>query len=36
VTLPFVFDGFKDHRENEQTEQRGDQSRRLIEGLFLV
>ena len=24
VTLPFVFDGFKDHRENEQTEQRGD------------
>ena len=24
VTLLFVFDGFKDHRENEQTEQRGD------------
>jgi hypothetical protein len=21
VTLPFVFDGFKDHRENKQTEQ---------------
>ena len=24
VTLPFVFDGFKDHRENKQAEQRGD------------
>ena len=24
VTLLFVFDGFKDHRENKQTEQRGD------------
>ena len=24
VTLLFLFDGFKDHRENKQTEQRGD------------
>ena len=24
VTLPVVFDRFQDHRENKQTEQRGD------------
>ena len=24
VTLPVVFDRFQDHRQNKQTEQRGD------------